>query len=230
MAVAARAGRRRDDPAAGRARGADRLRPRPARPLRPRTSRRWPSWCATRSRASRRRASTSGDRRIPIVVRFEEEDRETVDRRRASSWSTRAASGRSRSASVAAGDPRRGAERGAPGRRAPRGPGQRQHRPRARWAARWRRSRRRCAPRIDWPADMTFFIAGQNQEWERSRGSLLLALALSRLPGLRDHGRPVRVAAPAAGDHAHHPAGLRRHRGDALGSWGSASRWWSSWA
>jgi HAE1 family hydrophobic/amphiphilic exporter-1 len=33
--------------------------------------------------------------------------------------------------------------------------------------------------RIDWPADMTFFISGQNQEWKRSRGSLLLALALS---------------------------------------------------
>jgi HAE1 family hydrophobic/amphiphilic exporter-1 len=33
--------------------------------------------------------------------------------------------------------------------------------------------------RIDWPADMTFFISGQNQEWNRSRGSLLLALALS---------------------------------------------------
>jgi HAE1 family hydrophobic/amphiphilic exporter-1 len=32
---------------------------------------------------------------------------------------------------------------------------------------------------IDWPADMTFFISGQNQEWNRSRRSLLLALALS---------------------------------------------------
>lgn len=32
---------------------------------------------------------------------------------------------------------------------------------------------------IDWPADMTFLIAGQNEEWERSRGSLYLALALS---------------------------------------------------
>jgi HAE1 family hydrophobic/amphiphilic exporter-1 len=32
---------------------------------------------------------------------------------------------------------------------------------------------------IDWPADMTFFITGQNQEWERSRSSLLLALSLS---------------------------------------------------
>jgi HAE1 family hydrophobic/amphiphilic exporter-1 len=32
---------------------------------------------------------------------------------------------------------------------------------------------------IEWPEDMTFFVAGQSQEWERSRGSLLLALALS---------------------------------------------------
>jgi HAE1 family hydrophobic/amphiphilic exporter-1 len=32
---------------------------------------------------------------------------------------------------------------------------------------------------IDWPSDMTFFITGQNQEWERSRSSLLLALSLS---------------------------------------------------
>jgi len=32
---------------------------------------------------------------------------------------------------------------------------------------------------IDWPSDMTFFITGQNQEWQRSRSSLLLALALS---------------------------------------------------
>ena len=33
--------------------------------------------------------------------------------------------------------------------------------------------------RIDWPDDMTFVIAGQNEEWQRSRGSLYLALALS---------------------------------------------------
>jgi HAE1 family hydrophobic/amphiphilic exporter-1 len=32
---------------------------------------------------------------------------------------------------------------------------------------------------IDWPTDMTFFITGQNQEWEQSRSSLLLALSLS---------------------------------------------------
>jgi len=32
---------------------------------------------------------------------------------------------------------------------------------------------------IDWPPDMTFYVAGQNQEWQRSRSSLLLALALS---------------------------------------------------
>ena len=32
---------------------------------------------------------------------------------------------------------------------------------------------------IDWPGDMTFFITGQNEEWERSQASLWVALALS---------------------------------------------------
>ncbi len=32
---------------------------------------------------------------------------------------------------------------------------------------------------LDWPAGTTFFMAGQNEEWERSKGSLWLALALS---------------------------------------------------
>jgi len=32
---------------------------------------------------------------------------------------------------------------------------------------------------IDWPTGMTFFMAGQNEEWERSKGSLWLAMALS---------------------------------------------------
>jgi len=32
---------------------------------------------------------------------------------------------------------------------------------------------------IDWPVYMDFLITGQNQEWERSRGSLFLALGLS---------------------------------------------------
>ncbi len=32
---------------------------------------------------------------------------------------------------------------------------------------------------ISWPSDMTFYITGQNQEWERSRGSLMMALILS---------------------------------------------------
>jgi len=32
---------------------------------------------------------------------------------------------------------------------------------------------------IEWPSDMTFFITGQNQEWQRSQSSLLLALSLS---------------------------------------------------
>ncbi len=38
---------------------------------------------------------------------------------------------------------------------------------------------RNLRSRIEWPADMTFFISGQNQEWQRSRSSLLLALGLS---------------------------------------------------
>jgi HAE1 family hydrophobic/amphiphilic exporter-1 len=33
--------------------------------------------------------------------------------------------------------------------------------------------------RVDWPSDMTFLMAGQIEEWERSRRSLWLALALS---------------------------------------------------
>jgi len=33
--------------------------------------------------------------------------------------------------------------------------------------------------RIDWPSEMTYYVAGQSQEWDRSRASLLLALALS---------------------------------------------------
>ncbi|MGB5398825.1 MAG: efflux RND transporter permease subunit, partial [Thermoanaerobaculia bacterium] len=32
---------------------------------------------------------------------------------------------------------------------------------------------------ITWPTGTTFFISGQNEEWERSQGSLALALALS---------------------------------------------------
>ncbi|MEL7060799.1 MAG: efflux RND transporter permease subunit, partial [Acidobacteriota bacterium] len=32
---------------------------------------------------------------------------------------------------------------------------------------------------LDWPDGMVFFLTGQNEEWERSRGSLLLALGLS---------------------------------------------------
>jgi HAE1 family hydrophobic/amphiphilic exporter-1 len=32
------------------------------------------------------------------------------------------------------------------------------------------------ATRIDWPSDMTFYVAGQSQEWERSRGALSVFL------------------------------------------------------
>jgi hydrophobic/amphiphilic exporter-1 (mainly G- bacteria), HAE1 family len=38
---------------------------------------------------------------------------------------------------------------------------------------------RRLASEIEWPSDMAYSITGQNEEWERSRGSLWLALALS---------------------------------------------------
>lgn len=32
---------------------------------------------------------------------------------------------------------------------------------------------------VEWPADMTWFVSGQDEEWQRSSGSLYLALALS---------------------------------------------------
>ncbi len=32
---------------------------------------------------------------------------------------------------------------------------------------------------VEWPADMTWFVSGQDEEWQRSAGSLYLALALS---------------------------------------------------
>ncbi|MDX1502866.1 MAG: efflux RND transporter permease subunit [Thermoanaerobaculia bacterium] len=32
---------------------------------------------------------------------------------------------------------------------------------------------------LEWPSGTTFFLSGQNEEWERSRGSLILALCLS---------------------------------------------------
>jgi HAE1 family hydrophobic/amphiphilic exporter-1 len=38
---------------------------------------------------------------------------------------------------------------------------------------------RALSARIEWPTDMTYLVAGQNQEWERSRASLWLALGLS---------------------------------------------------
>ncbi|HSL85107.1 MAG TPA: efflux RND transporter permease subunit, partial [Thermoanaerobaculia bacterium] len=37
----------------------------------------------------------------------------------------------------------------------------------------------RLSSAIDWPDDMSFYITGQSEEWERSRGSLVLALLLS---------------------------------------------------
>jgi hydrophobic/amphiphilic exporter-1 (mainly G- bacteria), HAE1 family len=33
--------------------------------------------------------------------------------------------------------------------------------------------------KMQWPPDMSFYITGQNEEWERSKGSLYLALGLS---------------------------------------------------
>jgi len=38
---------------------------------------------------------------------------------------------------------------------------------------------RRLRREIEWPPDMTFLVAGQSQEWRRSRASLLLALGLA---------------------------------------------------
>jgi HAE1 family hydrophobic/amphiphilic exporter-1 len=45
-------------------------------------------------------------------------------------------------------------------------------------AATWR-IRHELQRKIDWPAEMTFFISGQNEEWERSQRSLWIALGLS---------------------------------------------------
>jgi HAE1 family hydrophobic/amphiphilic exporter-1 len=39
--------------------------------------------------------------------------------------------------------------------------------------------RTELSSRIDWPADVSFVISGQNEEWEKSQRSLILALALS---------------------------------------------------
>jgi HAE1 family hydrophobic/amphiphilic exporter-1 len=39
--------------------------------------------------------------------------------------------------------------------------------------------RRELGSRLEWPSGMTYFISGQNEEWERSRSSLYLALWLS---------------------------------------------------
>ena len=39
--------------------------------------------------------------------------------------------------------------------------------------------RRELDQQISWPDDMTYYISGQNEEWERSKGSLYLALGLS---------------------------------------------------
>jgi HAE1 family hydrophobic/amphiphilic exporter-1 len=41
------------------------------------------------------------------------------------------------------------------------------------------RLRATLAADIEWPADMTWFVSGQDEEWQRSSGSLYLALALS---------------------------------------------------
>ncbi len=45
-------------------------------------------------------------------------------------------------------------------------------------AATWR-IEDQLSRKVDWPSDMTFLISGQHQEWERSRKSLWIALALS---------------------------------------------------
>ncbi|NOZ95584.1 MAG: efflux RND transporter permease subunit, partial [Acidobacteria bacterium] len=41
------------------------------------------------------------------------------------------------------------------------------------------RIRRLLGSKMTWPSDMSFFIAGQSEEWARSRKSLLLAMALA---------------------------------------------------
>jgi HAE1 family hydrophobic/amphiphilic exporter-1 len=112
------------------------------------------------------------DRRIPILVRFELEDRQTVEDVRDLVVNPDRAEGErpiplSAVAAVTLGE----------------GPsevrridGRRVALVRSNIA---RGSLGAAVERIDWPPAMTFFITGQSREWERSRASLLLALGLS---------------------------------------------------
>ena len=117
------------------------------------------------------------DRRVPILVRLEEEDRETVDdvRNLAVNPQGETPIPLSAVAAVALGE----------------GPSevrrvdsQRVGLVRANIASgslgsAVERIERELSQEIEWPADMSFYLTGQNQEWERSRGSLWLALGLS---------------------------------------------------
>jgi HAE1 family hydrophobic/amphiphilic exporter-1 len=117
------------------------------------------------------------DRRVPILVRLDEGDRETVDdvRNLAVNPQGETPIPLSAVAAVALGE----------------GPSevrrvdsQRVGLVRANIAAgslgsAVERIERELSQEIEWPADMSFYITGQNQEWQRSRGSLWLALGLS---------------------------------------------------
>ncbi len=136
------------------------------------------------------------DRRIPILVRFEETDRSTVDDVRALVVNPGTVT--SVLDQFTGGGGPRAAEAGRPIRlssvadvRLGEGPsevrridGRRVALVRANLAsgslgAAVDRIESELRSRVDLPADMTFFITGQSQEWERSQASLLLALALS---------------------------------------------------
>jgi len=117
------------------------------------------------------------DRRIPIVVRLAMDDRETVDDVR----SIIVNPGGGRPISLASVAEVRLGEGPSEVRRID---SQRVALVRANIAsgslsaATWR-IENELHRRIDWPADMGFLISGQHQEWERSRRSLWVALALS---------------------------------------------------
>ena len=120
------------------------------------------------------------DRRIPILVRFELEDRQTVEDVRDLVVNPDRAEGErpiplSAVAAVTLGEGPSEVRR-IDGRRVAL---VRSNIARGSLGAAVERIEETLRKRIDWPPAMTFFITGQSQEWERSRASLLLALGLS---------------------------------------------------
>ncbi len=145
------------------------------------------------------------DRRIPILVRFEEEDRSTVDDVRAlriDAATSQPIFGAAGTGAASTGADDDGADgTGTNGRpillsavadvRLGEGPSEvrridgrrvalvRANIARGSLGAAVERIESELRRKIELPPDMTFFITGQSQEWQRSQASLLLALGLS---------------------------------------------------